>query len=228
MKTKITILSIFFIQIVFSQTVQNQRINTGFNKNGSIEAHAATKGDREGSMYLYEEFSAIKVGGELQIFLARYNAFKDRMEFDDKGKTYEYYPNINDKEIYLINLDKTYTYLSYYIDENKSENGYLVKLQSGEKFTLYKKEQIKLREGRVSQTGYDKTMPDKFIQEKDAFFVKINEENIVKIPKSKKEFAKLFGDNETKVLNFLKEKDYSLKDESQLKVIFTYLNKNIQ
>lgn len=228
MKARFALLSIIFLQFSFSQTVENQRINTGFNKNGSIEAKAPTKGETEGSMYSYEEFSAIKVGGELQVFLGRYNAFNDRMEFDDKGKIYEYYPNINDKEIYIINLDKTYVYLKYYVDENKSENGYLVKLQSGKKFTLYKKEKIKLREGKVSETGYDKTMPDKYIAEKDVFFMKIGEDNIIKIPRSKKEFAKLFGDYEKEVFQFMKENDYSLKDESHLKFIFSYLNKNIK
>lgn len=227
MKRLITILSIFFLNVALSQSTESQRINTGFNKNGSIEANSPTKGETEGSMYLHEDFSAIKVGGELQVFLGRYNAFTDRMEFDDKGKIYEYYPNINDKEIYFNNLNKTYIYLNYYNDKNKSQNGYLLILKLGDKISLYKKEQIKLREGKVSQTGYDKTRPDKYIQEKDVFFVKIGDGNIIKLPKSKKDFQKLFGDEEIMVSNFLKDNNYSLKDESDLKLIISYLNENL-
>ncbi len=223
MKKILILLNFFLLQIVFSQTGENQRINTGFNKNGSIEAKAPTKGETEGSMYLYQEFSAIKVGGELQNFLGRYNAFTDKMEFEDKDKIYEYYPNINDKDIFFINLNKTYSYLNYFTDKSKSQNGYLVKLQFGDKVSLYKKEQIKLRQGNVSQTGYDKTTPDKYLQENDVFYVKIGNGNIIKVPKSKKEFLKLFGENEPVVSNLLKENSYSLKDESHLNLIFSQL-----
>lgn len=225
MKTIFALLSLVSVQFMYSQRIHSERINTGFNKNGSIELKAPTKGELEGSMYIYEEFSAIKAGGELQPFLGRYNAFKDKMEFKDKDKIYEYFPSVGDKDIIIINLNKTYVYVNYYIDDKKDENGYLVKLQSGENIALYKKEKIKFKEGRISQTGYDKTVPDKYIKENDAYYIKVKDGNIMKLPNSKKQFAKMFIEKEKDILKFIKDNSYSLNEEAHLNQILYFINK---
>lgn len=186
-----------------------------------------SKGDTQGSMYFYEQFSALKVGDKLQDFLVRYNAYEDRMELQAGDKIYEYFPNINDKEFQIINLNKTYIYLTYFLDETRSENGYLVILQKGEKYTLYKKEKIKLQEGRISQTGYDKTVPDKYIPIKNEFYIGIKDDKVIKIPKSKKDFVKLFEGKEKDVLDMIDSGKYSLKEEIDLKKLIIQLNKEI-
>ncbi len=226
MKLVISLFTFFLIQVVFSQEKGQQYISTNFNGNGSVVAKAPTKGDTQGSMYFYEQFSAVKVGGLLQDFLARYNAYEDRMEFKDGDKVYEYFPNIHDKEFQIINLDKTYTYLTYFLDETRSENGYLITVQKGKKYNLYKKEKIKFQEGRVSQTGYDKTIPDKYVPVKGEFFMGIEGDKIIKIPKSKKDFAKLFNDKEKAALGLINAGKYSLKDEVDLKKLIIQLNAN--
>ena len=231
MKSIISLVTILFVQLVFAQSEgrsQNVYVNNGFLSagNGSLSLKAPSKGDTQGSMYLYEQFSAVKAGGILQDFLARYNAYEDRMEFQSGDKIYEYYPNINDKEFQIINLNKTYAYLNYFLDETRSENGYLVISQRGAKYTLYKKEHIKLQEGRVSQTGYDKTVPDRYIAEKDDYYIGIKDSTIIKIPKSKKDFAKLFGENQKKILDLINSGSYSLKEENSLQKLFIQLNSN--
>jgi len=232
MKIIISLLTLLAVQITYSQTekeerqyiyVGNSMLNVGY---GSLSLKAPSKGDTQGSMYLYDQFSAVKAGGVLQEFLGRYNAYEDRMEFKSGDKIYEYFPNIHDKEFTIINLNKTYIYLTYFLDEIRSENGYLVFLQKGEKYTLYEKERIKLQEGRVSQTGYDKTVPDKYIPVKNEFYIGM-EDKIMRIPKSKKDFTKLFGSKEKEVSDFLKKNKYSLKNESDLRLIINYLNRNI-
>lgn len=230
MKSVVSFLIIFLAQIVFSQTeggrTQYAYINNSFLSagNGSMALKTPTKGDAQGSMYYYEQFSALKVGGVLQDFLVRYNAYEDRMELQDGDKLYEYFPNIHDKEFQIINLGKTYIYLNYFLDEIRSENGYLVVLQRGERYTLYEKERIKLQEGRVSQTGYDKTVPDKYVPVKDEFYIGFNGDKIIKLPKSKKDFSKLFGDKEDKVSDIIKSGKYSLKDKTSLKGLLMQLN----
>lgn len=204
-------------QIGFSQEdSKNQRIFTNFNGNGSIGFAAPTKGGTEGSMYTFPEFVPVKVGGEQQIFTVRYNVFNDRMEFKDNDNIFEYYPNINDKEFYLMGVNKKYHYLTYSNKEGKTTNGYLLEIYKGKGNTLFKKERIKFVPGQVSKTGYDRTYPDKYVKDSDVYYIQFGTGDIVEIPTIRKEFIKIFGENESKVNDLIKKEGYSFKDEKDI------------
>lgn len=214
------ILGLFiFCQISFGQEEsKNQRIFTNFNGNGSIGFAAPTKGDVQGTMYVFPEFSPVKVGGVLQDFTVRYNAFNDKMELKDNvnDQVFEYYPNINDKDFFLMGVNKKYHYLNYQSKDGRSTNGYLLELYVGKGNRLLKRERIKFVQGQVSKTGYDRTIPDKYIKDTDVLFVQFGEGQIMEVPTSRKDFLKLFGENESKVNQLIKSEGYSFKDEKDI------------
>jgi hypothetical protein len=195
---------------------KSQRIFTNFNGNGSVGFAAPTKGDTEGSMYTFSEFVPVKVGGEQQIFTVRYNVFNDRMEFQDNDNIYEYYPNINDKEFLLLGINKKYHYVTYKNKDGKSTNGYLLEIYKGKGNTLFKKEKIKFVPGQVSKTGYDRTYPDKYVKDSDVLYIQFGSGDIVEIPTNRKEFVKIFGENESKVNDLIKKEGYSFKNERDI------------
>ncbi|MET3732236.1 hypothetical protein [Moheibacter stercoris] len=218
MKNLLILLLCVFCQLTIAQeTPKKQHIFFGtFSGNGSVGFATPTKGDVQGSMYIFPEFSPAKVGGEMQVFTVRYNAFKDLMEFKDNDNIFEYYPNVNDKEFLLVGINKKYHYLTYQTKDGRSNNGYLLELYAGKGNRLLKRERIKFVEGQVSKTGYDRTIPDKYIKENDVLFVQFGEGQILEIPTSRKEFLKIFGENESKVNQLIKSEGYSFKDEKDI------------
>lgn len=211
----ITLLVIF--QISFGQEEKaNQRIFTNFNGNGSLGFAAPTKGDTQGSMYIFPEFTPVKVGGEMQIFTVRYNAFNDRMEFKDQENVYEYYPNVNDQVFLLMGINKKYHYLNYKNKDGKFANGYLVEVYKGKGNSLFKKESVKFTPGQVSKTGMDRTYPDKYSKADDVYFIQFGEGEIIEVPTSRKEFLKIFGENEKMVSDLIKKEGYSFKDHKDI------------
>jgi hypothetical protein len=211
------IIAVFILsQLGLSQDQKNQRIFTNFNGNGSIGFPSPTKGDVQGTMYVFPEFTPVKVGGEQQIFLVRYNAFNDRMEFKDNDNIFEYYPNVNDKDFYLLGINKRYHYVNYKSKDGRFTNGYLLELYAGKGNKFFKKERIKFVPGQVSKTGYDRTYPDKYVKDSDVYYIQLGEGEIIEVPTNKKEFLKMFGDKESKVSDLLKKEGYNFKDEKDI------------
>lgn len=178
------------------------------------------KGKIEGSIYSNDKFSGIKVNGEDHKGKVRYNALEDKMEFSDNS----FYGFKAGDELNLIDIKKKYLYADHKYGKNNNIIGFLVVTQSGKKAQLYKKEKVKFVKGSVAKSSYDKTIPDKYVKEKDIFFLRINDGEITEVPSSKKDFAKLFGDKEKEVLDYLKKNNSSLTAENDLKIVFNYLN----
>ncbi|SMC50087.1 hypothetical protein [Moheibacter sediminis] len=179
-----------------------------------------TKGDLEGSMYSNDKFSTLKVNGEDHTGKVRYNALDDKMEFSDNS----FYGFKTGDELNLIDVKKKYLYADYKDVKENNVSGFLVESQSGKKIRLYKKEKVKFVKGSVAKSSYDKTIPDKYVKEKDVFFLRINDEEITLLPSSRKDFSKLFGDKEKEVMDYLKKNNSSLNAENDLKIVFNYLN----
>jgi len=179
-----------------------------------------TNGDLQGTVYSNTTFSALKVNGEEHKAKVRYNALEDKMEFND-NLFYAFQPG---DELNFTDIRKKYVLADYKDAKGNSFNGYLVEVQSGKKVKLYKKEKIIFVKGNVSKTGYDKTIPDKYVKQKDEFFLKIDEGEIAGFPSSKKNFSKLFGDKEKEVADYLKKNNYSLSTENDLKIVVNFLN----
>lgn len=182
--------------------------------------NAPTKGDLEGSVYINESFSTLKVNGEIHKAKARYNAFEDKMEYSDNL----FYPFQTGDELNLTDHKKKYILADYKDTKNNTLSGYLIEAQSGRKVKLYKKEKVSFVKGKLSETGYDKAVPDKYIKEKDTFFLKIGDGEINAAPDSKKNFSRLFGEKEKEIMDYLKKNNYSLSNENDLKIVFNYLN----
>ena len=65
-------------------------------------------------------------------------------------------------------------------------------------------------------SSYQSEIPASFKRVKDKYFIKISENPAIEVPKNKKEFAKLFPNNESKVLSFIKKNKIKISQETDL------------
>lgn len=153
----------------------------------------------------------------------RYNAFKDEMEFEDKGTLY----NLTKQNVLTIKfpeLKKTYVSLNYNVDGN-TKFGYLVSLVDGEKAKLYKREKIEFVSGTKSTNAYLKDAKDYYEREKDLYLVSVNYQ-FYKVTKSIDEFANRFGDRSQVVKDFAKSNKINLSKEADLIKLVEFINQN--
>ena len=156
-------------------------------------------------------------------FKMRYNAFSDEMEFDNEGVLYD----LDKTQYKMVNFDdlnKKYAIVNYQ-DGNQKRFGYLVELVSGSKSSLLKSEGIEFYEGKKSTTGFGvETLPE-YKQKKEKFYMKMENGSVSEIPSSKGKFSELFGENASKVEEFIKKNKISLSTEKDLKTLFQFINK---
>ena len=65
--------------------------------------------------------------------------------------------------------------------------------------------------------------PSEFKRLDDKFFLKIND-NELKLISNKKELVKLYPKHEEAISSFIKDNKLKLKDETDLKILVTFLN----
>ena len=204
------------------QNTGSQRYADGMG----IRENRRDKGDMIGSPYINEYFLQAQIDADENVNV-RYNAHKDEMEYTKDNQTYILFPIANKSVVTIKSPLKKYFYLDYK-DGKNFKTGYLVEVFNSDKYNVYKKEIIKFTPGVAPKTSYDRQTPDQYRQSKDEFYIQIDGNDIVNLPSNKKNFAKLFGENEKLVATYLKENDVNLNDENSIKKIFQYINSNLK
>lgn len=209
-----------FVFVIILSSIINLSYAQTSGSGGYTTFETPKKGDLEGSVYVNDKFSSLKINGQNHNGKVRYNALDDKMEFSDNL----FYAFQNGDELNLTDHKKKYVYDNYIDDKKNNLSGFLVELQSGKKVKLYKKEKIKFVKGSIAKSSYDKTTSDKYVKDNDTFFLRLEEGQILEVPSSKKNFSKLFVEKEKEVMDYLKKNNYSLNIENDLKIIFNFLN----
>lgn len=178
----------------------------------------------DGIPYLDENFHPITIDGyNKNLPSVRYNAYEDEMEFKVNNEL-QFVTKQNDLKFKFSDNGKVY-FLTNYIYENKNINGYLVELVGIGKYKLYKKEKVQVIE-------YNNNVTNTYLKDKNPYFQKENDVYLVnnkgiyiKIPKNIKELTTLLNITNPKVvLDFTKQKNISLKKESDLILLFNFIN----
>ncbi|MFA5619511.1 MAG: hypothetical protein WDA08_04300 [Weeksellaceae bacterium] len=225
MRHFILILFGFMLTIpVFSQdksTYEEDTRNRSSAPRGMITTKSRDKGELKGSPYLNQHFMSAEIDGQKRD--TRYNAFKDEMEFNSQGTTLILTGKLNETAVVFPN--KKYVYVNYK-DGKTYVTGYLVELVHGSKSTLYKREKISFIPGVVPKTSYDREIPDEYRRRDDVFLMKSENGEISDFPTNKKRFAKLFGADESKILDFINDSGLSLRNENDLITLFQFINSN--
>jgi hypothetical protein len=174
-----------------------------------------------GSPYIDKEFQAARIAGQETIYSLRYNAFNDEMEILLRENHY-LLPKSFMLTIEFLNIEKSYVVLNY-SSKGVPAKGFFVKLISGKKMNLYKKEQVKLHEEVPAKLGFTKYQPPELKKTKASYF--IAEKGIAyALPKKKKELLKLFSEKGKVMDAYLKKNKINLKKEADLIAMVNYFN----
>lgn len=220
---KILLSSILLLSLqVFSQQISNgMSIITAKQRLDLSKGYEVDDKSIEGKPYATATFLPAYVTGYEGMFLLRYNAYKDEMEFDSDGKIL-FVVKSDSMEVTFTNSKKKYKFSEYNADKEKIR-GFLVVLQTGNKVSLYKREKIKLIPKVEAANSYASDVPAHYDSQKETFFIK-RENTISLFPKNKKELIKLFPDKESLIVDFLKQNSVSFSKESDLMTIVSFLN----
>nr|WP_321221692.1 hypothetical protein [uncultured Psychroserpens sp.] len=151
----------------------------------------------------------------------RYNAYTDNMEVSKMEDGVDYYL-LKKKEnfLYIILKKKTYKAFKY-----EKGIGYFVILSENDKnqCTLLLKEEINYKRGEKSRSSFLSDTEDRFQKLKDILFIKLNND-VIKLPKKKKDFYNLFGKNKQAIVEYMQSKKLKFNNENDLILIVDYFN----
>lgn len=170
-----------------------------------------------GTPYFDDKFHYSEISGVPEKVLSRYNAATDEVEIQKDGDTKEFllpkaveYSTINSKfGKYILKL------VDYKTPKGESINGYLVEMWTDGTSSFFRRDRIKLEEGREGN-GYTGYTPPKYTKADAEYYFQLKGKEIVAFPKNKKGLIAIFKDKKTEIETFLKSNDLSFKDEKDM------------
>ncbi|RKE99111.1 hypothetical protein [Ichthyenterobacterium magnum] len=234
MKTKkntlclLLIISIINISPIFSQSGKIIESNLRGQFFNSIKTNINNvKSNVTGSPYLNEEFTPARIAlnKEERIYNMRYNAYSDVFEFkNEKNEKYAINKSIKDVTITLISTGKVFELIDYK-DGDFNKKGYFIHLSlKNDSVKLFKKNSVLYVPAKTSSNGYNKPKPAAFIKNSDKFYLRINDNPAILIPRNKKDFAKLFPALSKDILAYIKTNKIKTSKEADLLKLINYIN----
>ncbi len=221
-----TILILFVVFNVQSQESINSQTLIS-RPVGSFYAFELSDKNIKGSPYLENGFSPAKIKTDKEtIYKVRYNMVSDEIEVESEDKAImAISKNIKGLSVTFLSNNKTFQPRSYIDETGKANKGYFVVLSNiNGKHPLLLKESKKYIEGRAAKSNYEQAKPAEYKRMDDAYFIVVKNETAVEIPRNKKDFAKLFPENEEAILDYIKEERLKTNNESDLIKLSLFIN----
>lgn len=175
-----------------------------------------------GSPYSDEKFRKATVNDSPFQFDLRYNIYSDKLEFMKEDQVYDL-ESPDNLTFTFPETKKSIKKLKYNID-GKNIDGYLYVLKEGQKFILYKKENVLLKYDEGATNSYVNHSKIRFNTQKPTYILFYNNEYQV-LPKNRKDLVKMFKNNST-LDTFLKTSDNKFKTDDDFIQIADYLDRN--
>ncbi|MGV9003716.1 hypothetical protein [Flavobacterium sp.] len=174
-----------------------------------------------GSPFVNKVFWVAKVENIKGTVLMRYNAYNDEFEFlDEVNDTLVLLKNKTFENITFTAKQTNYRLVDYTDNKGELVKGYLILLLTKNGYTLYKRQKIIFNPEKPSKNTYDKGTPANFSAEKDVYYLKHNDEELVEFPTSKKLLLKHYPEKKELIEAFIKENKTSFgKDEDLIKLV---------
>jgi hypothetical protein len=223
----VTLLSVCFLQLSFSQTIKYADGSSQNMSNVFVNVNSSESSTIKGSKYLNEDFTNTKISSMPdQIFGVRYNIYDDQMEFQGVDNTvYSLNKDDDSIKITFTATNETYNIFSYIDDSGRQKKGYFIKLSNEGENIILKKHRIVFFEEQASKTGYDAPKPALYKNVKDRIYIKLANKEVVLMPTKKKKLVKeLFPENSKIILDFINSNKIKLSKESDLIAFANYLN----
>jgi hypothetical protein len=166
--------------------------------------------------FINTDYKEARVDALKEAYYLRYNIFRNEMEFIKDDKNY-FLTKTENQNIYFVAAKRTFTTLNIDGELQYAEINYKGNT------SLYNVQQVTFKKGKVAITQFETSKKAKFVREKDIYYIALNNTDLEKLPKGKKDFYKLFSDKSKAIKNYLKkEKIDREKTEDIIKVIKYY------
>tara|TARA_B100001109_G_scaffold19825_1_gene14217 strand:+ start:1538 stop:2251 length:714 start_codon:yes stop_codon:yes gene_type:complete len=182
----------------------------------------------QGSQYYNEEFklSDLEYFGRKMdsIGYMRYDAYNDVIEMANT-------PDIERSEILLLKNsdviatinDQEYVFLEYDEKDIKNKKGYMIRLYSGDNYSLYQKKVKIFKEAEKTKAGITESQPPRYISKTD-FYIQTRDQKPELVKISKKSLINFF-ENQTEVKEFIKENKLKVREIESIILIIEFANK---
>ena len=182
----------------------------------------------QGSQYYNEEFklSDLEYFGRKMdsIGYMRYDAYNDVIEMANT-------PDIERSEILLLKNsdviatinDQEYVFLEYDEKDIKNKKGYMIRLYSGDIYSLYQKKVKIFKEAEKTKAGITESQPPRYISKTD-FYIQTRDQKPELVKISKKSLINFF-ENQTEVKEFIKENKLKVREIESIILIIEFANK---
>lgn len=182
----------------------------------------------QGSQYYNDEFelSDLKYfGSKLEsIGYMRYDAYNDIIEMAST-------PDIERSEIILLkNSDviatinkKEYVFLEYDEEDIKNKKGYMIRLFSGNNYSLYQKMVKILKEAEKTKAGITESQPPRYVSKTD-FYIQKRDQKPQLIRISKKRLIDFF-ENQVEIKEFINKNKLKVREIESIISIIEFANK---
>lgn len=147
----------------------------------------------------------------------RYNIFDDQMEFVKEESIY-YLAKEAGRKVRFLNSELIYRVYDFQNDQQ------FFKVLVDDTHSLIVKQRVRYIDAKVANSGYDIAKPANYKRVKDEYFLALDNKKLVKLPRNKKSFFKIFGDNADKIKSYMKENRLGYKKEKDLTKIVAYYN----
>lgn len=182
--------------------------------------------DIQGTPYLSEDFIPARIDNFKNVVQVKFNVFANNIEFKKP-----------DNDIAILSLEKDYKFrlldsfnteyeIHDYVNE-KDELGrtFFKKIGSGENFTLFLKQNIKLIPKKLATSGFEQNQPARFSHTKGTFYVGHPQKDIKKlvaVPTRKKEITTFFKEKSKLIKQYMKKERLKLDNEDDLMELLNY------
>ena len=204
-------------------------LNDADNSQSSKSNQSLDVSSIEGSPYFNVEFIPGNIYYLNKIYgnyPMRYNAFSDEVEIQRTGsnKMESVYKSMS----LSCDIDsEKFIYAKYLNQKGIIQEGYLIRLNSLQKYILYQKKSKIYKEGKKAATSMHPSYPPKF-EDKYEYYLSIDNEFPVYFKPSKKELAELFGQEKvSEIKDFMKQNKIKLTHKEDLMKLIEYLNSDL-
>ena len=223
---KLTLLPILLLTYCSVEAQQYVSINQVTGSQGVFDRVVSTTGKNlnydeiKGSPYYNRNFFNAKIGENYENVPARYNSYKDDIEFK-KGEEIQVLPKESKfSRIEFTGVPKETIVLMSTDDEN---NGYFFELVNG-KNKLYKKVKTKFVDVVPAASSYATEKPANFRTLDPIYYIK-TEKGFIQ-PKNKKVIIDAFPESKTDLDKFFSQTKIKFDKEGDLIKVVEYLNQN--
>lgn len=221
MKRTLIFISLFFLTVIYGQVFTGS-LPTDMNIYNKVNSKSSNRelnyDEIQGTPYPNKQFILAKFKDNFETAPARYNSFKDYIEYQKNNEIY-ILPDTEDfSRITFIGTKESLVNLK----TGDELSGYFYELVNG-KNSLYKKIKTKFTDAVPAKNTYDSDKPAIFKTFQPFFYIK-TDKDFIKKPKNQKEILEQFPDKKEELTVFFKENKIKFDKEEDLKKLVNFLN----